>query len=141
VLRGTTRAFKAEIQDLIEARMHTLAESIAAAYGARVDVRYFRRYPPTVNTEAETEVAAGVLEEVVGQPNVRRDVLPSMGAEDFSFMLQQRPGSYVWIGNGENRENLHHPGYDFNDEILPLGATYWSRLVETVLAKEGLAKG
>jgi amidohydrolase len=135
LLRGTTRAFKAEIQDLIEARMRVLAENIAAAYGGRVDFRYFRRYPPTVNTEAETALAAGVLEGVVGESNVRRDVLPSMGAEDFSFMLQQRPGSYVWIGNGENREGLHHPSYDFNDEILPLGATYWSRLVETVLAK------
>jgi amidohydrolase len=135
LLRGTARAFKSEIQDLIETRMRGIAESIAAAYGAAIDFRYLRRYPPTVNSEAETALAAGVLEKVVGQSNVRRDVLPSMGAEDFSFMLQARPGSYVWIGNGENRENLHHPGYDFNDEILPLGATYWARLVETALAK------
>jgi amidohydrolase len=137
VLRGTTRAFKAEVQDLIESRMRAIAENIGAAYGAKIDFRYFRRYPPTINTEAETELAAGVLEGVVGEPNVRRDVLPSMGAEDFSFMLQARPGSYVWIGNGEDREGLHHPGYDFNDEILPLGATYWARLVETLLAKPG----
>ena len=75
-------------------------------------------------------MAAGVLDGVVGPSNVRRDVLPSMGAEDFSFMLQQRPGSYVWIGNGENRENLHHPGYDFNDDILPLGSALHASLVE-----------
>jgi len=135
VLRGTARAFKAEIQDLIESRMRGIAENVAAAFGARVDFRYFRRYPPTVNSEAETALAAGVLDQVVGPANVRRDILPSMGAEDFSFMLQKKPGSYVWIGNGEGGENLHHPGYDFNDEILPLGATYWARLVETVLAK------
>jgi amidohydrolase len=135
LLRGTTRAFKAEVQDLIESRMQQIAESICAAYGAKLNFRYMRRYPPTVNTEAETELAADVLDGVVGSANVRRDLLPSMGAEDFAFLLQKKPGSYVWIGNGENREFLHHPNYDFNDEILPLGATYWARLVERILAK------
>ncbi|HZS81520.1 MAG TPA: M20 aminoacylase family protein [Stellaceae bacterium] len=135
MMRGTTRAFKAEVQDLIESRMRSIAENICAAYGAKLNFRYIRRYPPTVNTPAETELAAEVLEEVVGPENVRRDLLPSMGAEDFAFLLQKKPGSYIWIGNGENREFLHHPNYDFNDEILPLGATYWARLVERVLAK------
>jgi hippurate hydrolase len=135
VLRGTTRAFTAAMQDLIESRMKAIGEGICAAYGAELRFRYMRRYPPTVNTEAETEQAAGVLEEVAGPGNVRRDLLPSMGAEDFSFLLQQKPGSYVWIGNGENRAFLHHPSYDFNDEILPLGASYWARLVERVLTK------
>jgi len=135
VLRGTTRAFTAAMQDLIESRMKAIGEGICAAYGAELRFRYMRRYPPTVNTEAETELAAGVLEEVAGPGNVRRDLLPSMGAEDFSFLLQQKPGSYVWIGNGENRAFLHHPSYDFNDEILPLGASYWARLVERVLTK------
>lgn len=135
VLRGTARSFQSEVQDLIESRMHAIAESIGAAYGARVNVRYMRRYPPVVNSERETDIAAEVLENVVGAANVRRDLLPSMGGEDFAFLLQKKPGSYIWIGNGENREFLHHPNYDFNDEILPLGATYWARLVETVLAK------
>jgi hippurate hydrolase len=135
VLRGTTRSFRAEIQDMIEANMRRIAESTAAAYGAGVAFRYERRYPATVNTEAETELAAGVLAEIVGDVNVRRDALPSMGAEDFSFMLQQRPGSYVWIGNGEGGASLHNSSYDFNDEVLPLGASYWARLVERVLAK------
>jgi len=135
VLRGTARAFRPEIQDLIETRMQAIADSICAAYGATASVRYMRRYPPVVNSEAETEVAASVLNGVVGEKNVRRDLLPSMGGEDFAFLLQKKPGTYIWIGNGENREFLHHPNYDFNDDILPLGASYWARLVETVLAK------
>ncbi len=135
LLRGTTRSFKPEIQDLIESRMKTIAESICAAYGAGLKFRYIRRYPPTVNSPAETDLAASVIEEVAGAANIHRDLLPSMGAEDFSFLLQKRPGSYVWIGNGEGRSGLHHPAYDFNDEILPLGASYWARLVERTLAK------
>jgi hippurate hydrolase len=136
LLRGTARSFTTEIQDLIDTRMHALAESIAAGYGAKAKVRYIRRYPAVINTEAETEMAAGILTGIVGEQNVRRDLLPSMGGEDFAFLLQKKPGTYIWIGNGENREFLHHPRYDFNDEILPLGATYWARLVETVLAKK-----
>jgi amidohydrolase len=134
VLRGTTRSFKPEIQDLLERRMRATAEGICAAYGAGMRWRYERRYPPTVNSAAETETAAAVLAEIVGGDNVRRDVLPSMGAEDFAFLLQEKPGSYIWIGNGGSA-NLHNPAYDFNDEILPLGASYWARLVETVLAR------
>jgi len=122
------------VQDLVERRMREIAEGICAAYGAQLEWRYERRYPPTINTERETQTAAGVLAEVVGADNVRGDVLPSMGAEDFAFMLQKRPGSYVWIGNGSTA-NLHNPGYDFNDEVLPIGASYWSRLVERVLSK------
>lgn len=134
VLRGTTRTFKAEIQDLVERRMREVAESFCAAHGARMRWRYERRYPATVNAGHETETAAAVLTEIVGEENVRRDILPSMGSEDFAFMLQEKPGSYVWIGNGGNA-NLHNPGYDFNDEILTLGASYWARLVERVLAR------
>jgi hippurate hydrolase len=134
VLRGTTRTFKAEIQDLVERRMREVAESLCAAHGARMRWRYERRYPATVNAGHETETAAAVLTEIVGEENVRRDILPSMGSEDFAFMLQEKPGSYVWIGNGGNA-NLHNPGYDFNDEILTLGASYWARLVERVLAR------
>lgn len=134
VLRGTTRAFKPEIQDLVERRMREIAENVCAAHGAKMSWRYERRYPPTINSERETEIAASVLAEIVGGENVRRDVLPSMGSEDFAFMLQEKPGSYVWIGNGGDA-NLHNPGYDFNDEILPLGASYWARLVERVLGR------
>jgi hippurate hydrolase len=135
MLRGTARYFRPAVQDMIEARMTAIAESICAAYGAKAKVNYIRRYPPVVNSDAETEVAAAVLSEIVGETNVRRDLLPSMGGEDFAFLLQKKPGTYIWIGNGEDREFLHHPSYDFNDEILPLGASYWARLVERVLAK------
>ena len=134
VLRGTTRSFRPEIQDLVERRMREVAENLCAAHGARMKWRYERRYPATINAGGETETAAAVLGEIVGDENVRRDVLPSMGSEDFAFMLQEKPGSYVWIGNGGSA-NLHNAGYDFNDEILPLGASYWARLVERVLAR------
>jgi len=133
VLRGTTRSFKPEVQDLIEESIRRIAEGVAASQGAKVRVRYERRYPPTVNTEKETEIAAGAASEVAGAANVLRDYTPSMGAEDFAFMLQAKPGCYVLIGNGESA-SLHNPHYDFNDEVLPLGASYWARLVERELA-------
>jgi amidohydrolase len=132
LLRGTARAFQPAVRDLLERRIRTIAESVAAAHGATAAVRYERHYPPTINSEAETALAAAALDEIVGPARVRRDLLPSMGAEDFSFMLHERPGSYVWIGNGDG-DGLHNPNYDFNDEILPLGASYWARLVERFL--------
>ena len=132
VLRGTTRSFKPEVQDLIEDGIRRIAEGVAASQGAKVRIRYERRYPPTVNTEKETEIAAGAASEVAGAANVIRDYTPSMGAEDFAFMLQAKPGCYVLIGNGESA-SLHNPRYDFNDEVLPLGASYWARLVEREL--------
>ena len=134
VLRGSLRYFKPEIREIIEKRMGQIVESVSAAHSARATVRLLQGYPATLNSETETGLAAAVIEEIVGAANLHRDMLPSMGAEDFAFMLQRRPGSYVWIGNGASSSGLHHPGYDFNDEILALGATYWARLVETVLA-------
>jgi hippurate hydrolase len=132
LLRGTARAFQPAVRDILEKRIREIAEGVAAAHGATAAVRYQRHYPPTINSEAETALAAATLDEIVGPDRVRRDLLPSMGAEDFSFMLHERPGSYVWIGNGDG-DGLHNPGYDFNDEILPLGASYWARLVERLL--------
>jgi metal-dependent amidase/aminoacylase/carboxypeptidase family protein len=100
-------------------------------------VRYERRYPPTVNSEKETEIAAAIAADVVGDANVNRGLQPTMGSEDFAFMLQAKPGCYVFIGNGtgEKAVGLHNPHYDFNDEILPIGASYWARLVERTLTK------
>jgi amidohydrolase len=136
VLRGTTRSFKPELQDAMEAAIRRIAEGVAGAMGASVAVRYERRYPPTVNSPAETEIAAATAAEVVGTTNVDRELNPTMGSEDFAFMLQARPGAYLFIGNGpSNGAGLHNPHYDFNDEILPIGASYWARLVERVLAK------
>src|SRR5262249_41868038 len=133
VLCGTTRSFTLEVQDTIEDGIRRIAEGVAAAQGAKVRVRYERRYPPTVNTEKETEIAAAAAAEVAGPGNVIRDFMPSMGAEDFAFMLQARPGCYVLVGNGEESAGLHNPHYDFNDEVLTTGASYWARLVERVL--------
>ena len=133
VLRGTVRSFDAKVQDMAEAHLSRIARAVAAAHGAEAAIRYERRYPATVNSAAETRHAARIAAEVVEPGNVLSEVTPSMGSEDFAFMLQKRPGSYVWLGAGESHPNLHSPHYDFNDEILPIGASYWARLVEETL--------
>ena len=135
VLRGTTRSFRPAVRDAIEPAMRRIAEGIAAANGASARLRYERRYPPTVNHDGPTEIAARAAVDVVGEANVDRNPTPTMGAEDFAFMLEQKPGCYIFIGNGasDGGRVLHSPHYDFNDEILPFGASYWARLVESVL--------
>lgn len=137
ILRGTTRAFDPAVQEGLEARLRQIADGIAAAAGATVALRYLPGYPPTINSVDEAEFAAQVAEQVAGAENVDREPVPVMGAEDFAFMLQERPGAYIWIGNGpgEGGCTLHNPHYDFNDEILPIGASYWVRLVESALAR------
>ena len=137
VLRGTTRSFDPKVRDAIEPAIRRVAAGACASLGASMEMRYERRYPPTVNSAAETEIAASIAAGLVGPANVRRDLLPSMGAEDFACFLEEKPGAYIWIGNGDakNAAMLHNPHYDFNDEILPLGASYWARLAETVLVK------
>jgi hippurate hydrolase len=144
VLRGTTRTFNPLVQDQIEPAMRRIVDGIAASCGASARLRYERRYPPTINSGAETETAAGIAAGLVGAHNVRSDLLPSMGAEDFACFLERKPGAYIWIGNGPADDSagrepamLHNPHYDFNDAILPLGASYWARLAETVLARAG----
>ncbi len=135
VMRGTARSFEAATQDLIETSIEDIGRGVEATHGVRVAVRYERRYPATVNTARETALAAAAAGEVVGADAVLTDLEPSMAGEDFAFMLQMRPGAYVWIGNGPQDEGrmLHSPHYDFNDETLPIGAAYWARLVETIL--------
>ena len=137
VLRGTTRSFQPDVQNLIERRIGEICEGIAETYGCTVKHWYDRRYPPTVNSAAEAALAQSVLEELVGAENVKTNETPTMGAEDFAFMLQAKPGCYVWIGNGAGEGGcmLHNPGYDFNDEILTLGASYWVKLVERCLPR------
>lgn len=135
VLRGTARSFRPETRDLIERRMGEVAHGIAAAGGCTVSFAYDRRYPATINAEDEAAIAADVAALVVGEGHVDRDPVPTMGAEDFAFMLQERPGAYLFIGNGPAQDEriLHSPHYDFNDALLPIGASYWARLVETLL--------
>jgi len=134
-MEGTTRCFKPEVRDWLKPSMGRVIEGIAATYGAKVEFDYLRRYPSTINHRAETEIAAKIAGEVAGEAKVDTDTPPVMGGEDFAFMLEKVPGCYLFIGNGagEGACMVHNPNYDFNDEILPVGATYFSRLVETVL--------
>ena len=143
VLRGTVRAFDSAVQTLVAQRIEEIARGVAATYRLEALVRYERRYPVTSNAPYETEVAAAAAAALVGGKQVRRDLRPSMGSEDFSFMQAQRPGAYIWLGAGEGHNGClaHNPGYDFNDEILPLGASYWVQLVHQMLGVGGGQEG
>ena len=142
-LHGTVRTFTTEVLDLIEQRMGEIAQHTGAAFGAEVEFKFKRNYPPLVNHARETAFAAKVMRDVVGADKVDEHVEPAMGAEDFAFFLQQKPGCYVFIGNGEgdHREGghglgpcvLHNGSYDFNDNLLPIGASFWVRLAEMSL--------
>ena len=142
-LQGTVRTFTLDVLDLIETRMREIAEHTCAAYGAGCNFEFERNYPPTINHAAETEFARGVMAGMVGADNVL-EFEPTMGAEDFSYFLLEKPGCYFLIGNGDGAHRagghglgpcmLHNPSYDFNDELIPLGATLWVRLAERWLA-------
>jgi amidohydrolase len=144
VMRGTVRTFSDTVTDMIEAAMRRAAENTAAAYGASVEMTFQRAYPATVNHPAETAFALDVMRAIVGGDNVDGQLEPTMGGEDFAFMLRERPGCYAFIGNGDGAHRdsggsagpclLHNSHYDFNDELIPLGATYWVRLTERWLA-------
>lgn len=137
VLRGTARAFRTEVRDLIEEHMNRLCMGIGDTYGVDATLRFDRGYPATVNHVQATRICQSVAADVLGEENVLQDLQPTMGAEDFSYMLQEKPGCYVWLGNGpgEGGCTLHSPVFDFNDEIIPVGVSYWVRLVERVLAR------
>ncbi len=131
-LLGTVRALAPEVRDLLERRLKEVVPAAAAAYGATARVTYRREYPVTVNHPRETAFAAEVAREVAGAAHVDADRPPEMGAEDFSFMLEKRPGAMIFVGNGDTAQ-LHHPAYDFDDAAIPAGASYWVRLVERAL--------
>jgi amidohydrolase len=131
-LNGTVRTLEAATRDLAEKRIHEIAAGLAAAGGVTAEVEYRRGYPATVNHPAQTEFAAKVARKVVGESRVDTNIAPVMGAEDFSFMLEARPGAFIFLGNGDSAK-LHHPAYDFNDAALPYGMSYWVELVETAL--------
>ena len=139
-LCGTVRAFSAAVQDSVEAGLRRVCEGVAAAFGVRVEIEYRRGYPPTVNSAAEAALCAEAALALVGEENVTTDGRPSMGAEDFAYYLQKKPGCYVWIGNGAGEGGcmLHNPHYDFNDEIIPSGVAYWVELVQRALAPEAV---
>jgi amidohydrolase len=145
-LAGTVRTFTTEALDLIETRMRKIVENVAEAYECSAKFTFRRNYPPTVNNSDETRFATAVMRETVGADNVDDAFEPTMGAEDFSFMLLEKPGCYAFLGNGSggHRESghgtgpcmLHNASYDFNDDLLPIGSTYWVRLAQRFLTRE-----
>ncbi len=144
-LQGTVRTFTLEVLDLIERRMKQMAEHVCAAHDAQCEFEFVRNYPPTINSAREAAFARRVMASIVGEEHVDEQE-PTMGAEDFAFMLQAKPGAYCFIANGDGAHRemghgggpcmLHNPSYDFNDDLIPLGATYWVRLAEEWLAQE-----
>ena len=148
-IQGTVRTFTFEVLDLIERRMKEIAEGVSAAFGASCDFRFQRNYPPTINTPYEADFCRRVMADIVGPDNALPQE-PTMGSEDFSYMLLEKPGAYCFIANGDGAHRgryeggghdagpctLHNPHYDFNDELIPLGGTYWVRLAEEWLAHE-----
>lgn len=140
---GTVRTFTTGVLDLVEQRMRVLAENIAAGFDAEVDFAFKRNYPPLVNHAKETQFAVEVMKAVAGADKVDSQVEPTMGAEDFAFFLQEKPGCYIFLGNGDGGHRdgghglgpcvLHNGSYDFNDNLLPIGASFWVRLAETAL--------
>jgi hippurate hydrolase len=133
-LVGTVRTFRREVQDMIEERLGRLVDSVAMAFGATASLHYQRNYPATINTPAEAQFAGDVAAALVGEDKVVRNLPPSMGAEDFSFMLQTKPGAYLRLGQGgEGGCFLHNSRYDFNDEVLPLGAALFATLAERAM--------
>ena len=136
-LAGTARAFSADVRALLEASIREIAATTAAAHGCGLELDWIAGYPPTVNHLAEADRAASVAASVLGDDKIVTDIEPSMASEDFAFMLEEKPGAYIWLGAGQPEAdgNLHNARYDFNDDLLPLGASYWARLVETELRK------
>jgi len=144
VLRGTVRTYTPQALDTIEAAMRRIVSTLPQVHGGAGELEFIRAYPALVNWEAETAFAAKVAEDVFGSDQVDRHIPPFMGAEDFSFFLEKVPGCYLFLGNGEGEHRaamydgigpctLHNPNYDFNDALLPVGATYWVKLVEAFL--------
>ena len=134
LIRGTVRTMDADTQDMIEHRMAEMCDGLGKTFNCDIKLTYKRGYPMCVNTADETEIVRKVAIDVVGEDSVY-EANPSMGGEDFAFFLQQTPGSYFLVGNGEESENVHTPKYNFNDDIIPVGASVFARLVETQLAK------
>jgi hippurate hydrolase len=135
---GTVRSFRPEVRDLLERRMGEVARGTAALFGAAAELEYRRGYPPTINHADEAAFAAEIAAEICGEDNIDRNVSPSLGGEDFSYMLQKVPGAMVWIGNGpsEGGRGLHNARYDFNDDALPIGVSFFARLAERFLAPQ-----
>ncbi|QDG75557.1 M20 aminoacylase family protein [Labrenzia sp. PHM005] len=133
-LRGTVRTLSPEMRDLAEERMTKIVRATAEAFDANADLEFIRGYPVTANHDEQTDFAAQIAETIAGEGKVNRAIDPMMGGEDFSFMLEERPGAFIFAGNGDSA-GLHHPAYDFNDELIPVGCSYWVKLVETAMPR------
>ncbi|HYY85314.1 MAG TPA: M20 aminoacylase family protein [Beijerinckiaceae bacterium] len=131
-LLGTVRTLTDEVRDLCETRIRAVVESVCAAYGATVKIEYNRGYPVTRNHPEQADFLARIAAQVGGEGAVDADITPLMGAEDFSYMLEQRPGAYIFLGDGATA-GVHHPAYDFNDEAIPYGVSLWAKVVETAM--------
>jgi amidohydrolase len=131
-LKGTVRALTAEVRALVEKRVRDVIDGVARMTGARIDLNFERGYPVVVNHAAQTDIAVEVARKVAGEGNVH-EMPPLMGGEDFAFMLERRPGAFIFCGNGDTA-GLHHPAYDFNDDAIVYGTSYWIKLVENTLA-------
>jgi hippurate hydrolase len=131
-LKGTVRTLTPAMRDLCESRLHAVIDNVCKAFGASATIRYERGYPVTFNHAEQTDFVAKVAAQVAGEKGIDLTVPPTMGGEDFSFMLEERPGAYIFMGNGDSA-GLHHPAYDFNDDAIPVGVTYWAKLVETAM--------
>ncbi|MBO6892063.1 MAG: amidohydrolase [Roseibium sp.] len=132
LLRGTVRTLNPDVRDLAEERMTNIVKSLAEAFDATANLEFRRGYPVTANHDDQTDFAARIAEGIAGDGKVNRNIDPMMGGEDFSYMLEERPGAFIFAGNG-NSAGLHHPEYDFNDDLIPVGCSYWVKLVETAL--------
>lgn len=129
MINGTTRSFSSELRDLAEERITAIAHAQAAAFNVQVDVDYERSYPATINHDVQTGFAVSIATEISGSAKVVTDMTPEMGAEDFSYMLEARPGAFLFLGQGKG-PSVHHPLFDFNDEVAPIGASFFARLIE-----------
>ncbi|MGY0398408.1 MAG: M20 aminoacylase family protein [Ostreibacterium sp.] len=133
ILSGTVRSFSNNVRQQIHNAMRQQVKLICQAFGASGSIHFHDAYPATINHPEQAKICATVATHLVGKDNTHLNEQPSMGAEDFSYMLMAKPGAYIWIGNGEDSHSLHHPRYDFNDDILPLGASYWVSLAQYCL--------
>jgi hippurate hydrolase len=142
---GTVRTFTLDVLDLIEQRLREIAHSVSNAFDCQAEITFSRNYPPLINHANEVEFATEVMGELVGKQNVNASIDPTMGAEDFAFMLLEKPGCYVFLGNGDGDHrsvghgmgpcHLHNPSYDFNDALIPVGVSYWVKLAQRYLEK------
>src|SRR5205085_7361245 len=131
-IAGTIRTLKQKVRELVVRRVHEDVDGVAKQFGVKIDIEHKSGYPVLVNHEEHTDIAARVAAGVVGDGNVNTDAPPMMGAEDFAYMLESRPGAFIFVGNGDTA-GLHHPAYNFNDDVIPIGTSYWVKLVETAL--------